>query len=159
MVSLQYLKTRIWAISFFTILLPLSASSQPSKYLIMVGRLYEQQKCEGTTTFSNTYGHVSGTSNGSLSYSELETEVKRLGAQKYSVKPEQVKITPVRTQFGCVIKYEKSHSGWKCTTYEYAFGYGSSPQEAEAHAVRVMTYQHRKVDYVVLENIDAGKQH
>jgi hypothetical protein len=89
-------------------------------------------------------------------FSEKEvSELKKRAARVNYVDESDVKTEGQRRQFACIIMYDKEHVGWRCSTKQFAIGYGDSEIQAENDAVKNMINNYKRVTYFVQRRIDA----
>jgi hypothetical protein len=132
-----------------------STKMYQGSYYIMVAKVYKNQKC-GTGSFSNAAGYDLEKGKGNFNYQEVEAALKKRAARMNYAAESEVFVEFARRQFACVIMYEKEHSGWGCSTSQYAVGFGDNRTKAEEDAVQKMRNSYKKVSYRVEREIDAS---
>jgi hypothetical protein len=116
-----------------------STKMYQGSYYIMVAKVYKNQKGKGN-----------------FNYQEVEAALKKRAARMNYAAESEVFVEFARRQFACVIMYEKEHSGWGCSTSQYAVGFGDNRTKAEEDAVQKMRNSYKKVSYRVEREIDAS---
>ncbi len=124
-------------------------------YLILIAKVYKGQNCNGAT-FASAEGYEVEYKVGAANYKEMLETVKGRAARNNNVSMNDVNVESARRQFACVITYSKEHSGWRCSTKQYAIGFGDTQDDAENNAVASMVRNYKRVSYQVLQHINAA---
>lgn len=145
---------KLTTVLFFTIALG-NTKVFSQDYYIMIAKVYSKQMC-GSASFSNAVAYDLEKLNGSFSYDQVKSDLKKRAARVNYVSESDVVVEGQPRQFACIIMYDKEHVGWGCSTKQFAIGYGDSEIQAENDAVKNMVNNYKRVTYFVQRRIDAS---
>ena len=100
--------------------------------------------------FTTAVGYRYDTSTGdATSMGVLRKNVSDDLVEKFSVNSNNIQLWADQKDFGCIISYQKKVSGWNCTTFNYAVGFGDTQYEAEQNAIKQMRTNYNGSEYKV----------